>query len=355
MMQSRKVSLATPGFAAGLPLVSVVIPNFNYGRYIAEAIDSVLAQGYEAIEVIVVDDASTDNSREVLSRYAHKVRLHFLDRNVGQIEAYNRGFALVQGEIVLFLDADDRLQPDAISTISKAFSPGVAKVHWAARLIDADGCATGQTVPTKLARGNMRPLITSAGILYPSPPGSANAYRKEILQQIMPLPTGSTERHGADFFTVYGSALLGTVAIAGEGAPLSDYRLHHAAGATGQSLNFGNAAQTYQEDARLRERSDAFSKWVTRWSEGRIHIAHALTEFSIEKNSFAHAIFSHNTYWPGFRHGIKKLGTLWRCLKHRPGSSLERSAIFGLCLTILVAPRRMGLPLARYLCNPSSR
>jgi glycosyltransferase involved in cell wall biosynthesis len=354
-MNSSQERVAHPGAASTQPLVSVVIPNFNYGLYIAEAIDSVLAQGYSPLELIVVDDASTDNSRDVLMRYSGKVRLHFLERNVGQIEAYNRGFELVSGEIVIFLDADDRLQPDAVSTIVKAFGPGVAKVHWVARLIDAKGQPTGQTVPTKLATGDMHSLIVSSGVLYPSSPGSANAYLCDVLHRIMPLPTDTKERHGADFFTIYGSALLGTVAVAGGGAPLSDYRLHHPAANAASSLNFGNAAQTYQEDTRLRERSNAFSLWVARWSKGNIKISHQLTEFSIEKNSFAHAIFSNRLYWHGLRDGSKKLGTLWRCLKHRPGTNLERWAMFGMCLAILVAPRRMGFPLARYLCNPSAR
>ena len=88
-----------------LPLISIVIHNFNYGRFLAHCIDSALAQSYPHCEVIVVDDASTDGSRAVLERYADRVRIVYQAANRGQGGAFNAGFRASRGSIVMFLDA----------------------------------------------------------------------------------------------------------------------------------------------------------------------------------------------------------------------------------------------------------
>ena len=88
------------------PLVSVVIPNYNYGRYLTQALDSVLAQSYAHKEVIVVDDGSTDNSEIVVRGYGERVKWCQQQRQ-GVSLARNRGVQETSGELVAFLDADD--------------------------------------------------------------------------------------------------------------------------------------------------------------------------------------------------------------------------------------------------------
>jgi glycosyltransferase involved in cell wall biosynthesis len=95
-------------------LVSVVIPNFNYGNYISQAIDSVLAQDYKEIEIIVVDDGSTDNSLEILRGYGSKIIL-IENTNWGAPIARNFGLMRSTGELVAYLDADDYWLPTKIS------------------------------------------------------------------------------------------------------------------------------------------------------------------------------------------------------------------------------------------------
>ena len=99
---------------AAPPLVSIVIDNYNYGGFVAEAIDSALAQTYPRTEVIVVDDGSTDGSREIIAAYGDRVR-PLLKDNGGQASAFNAGFGLSRGEVILFLDADDALLPTAVA------------------------------------------------------------------------------------------------------------------------------------------------------------------------------------------------------------------------------------------------
>jgi hypothetical protein len=335
-------------------LVSVVISNYNYARFLAESIDSVLSQKYPALEVIVVDDASTDNSRQVLEAYQGRVQMVLKLQNEGQIGAYNTGFKLVTGEIVIFLDADDRLQPGSLPQIVDAFEHGVTKVHWRAGLVDVNGQPTGAQVPAKLVAGDMAALIAQRGILYPSAPGSANAYLASALRQIMPLPTDAAEKHGADFYAIYGVSLLGRVAVAGQGRVLSDYRIHRAA-SDPSSLSFGNAAQDYREGDRQELRSQVFQRWVAGWSHQRIQIERSLTEFSIEKNTFSHAVFGQTGYWSGLSVGMGRFRKMVRCIRYRPGAAPEKMILTMMVLAILVLPRPAGLPIAKFLCDPSSR
>lgn len=336
-------------------LVTVVISNYNYGHFLAGAIDSVLSQSYPKIEVIVVDDASTDHSGQILKGYAGRIKVVQQPHNLGQISAYNEGFARATGAIVIFLDADDQFRPGAIATIVAAFaeSEDIVKVHWRARLVDSSGQPTGSHVPSKLVAGDMSRLILQKGIMYPSPPGSANAYLASALSRIMPLPTDSSEKHGADFYTIYGIALLGKIAIAGHGEELSDYRLHQAPHPT--VLGFGNAAQSYREDERMGLRSLAFQQWVSRWSAQQIRIARPLTEFSIEKNSFVNSIFNEARYLSGFKAGMAHVASLLRSIRYRPGSISEKMALTAMMLVILVLPRKAGRPIAKYICDPASR
>ena len=93
------------------PLVTIVIDNHNYARYVGAAIESALAQTYQPIEIIVVDDGSTDGSRAVIAAYAGRITIIF-QNNRGQSGAFNTGYAASSGDIVMFLDSDDLLRPE---------------------------------------------------------------------------------------------------------------------------------------------------------------------------------------------------------------------------------------------------
>lgn len=93
--------------------VSVVIPTYNYGRFIAEAIESALAQTLRPSEIVVVDDGSTDDTERIVGAFGERVR-YVRQENAGVCAARNRGVAESKGDIIAFLDADDRLEPTAI-------------------------------------------------------------------------------------------------------------------------------------------------------------------------------------------------------------------------------------------------
>lgn len=98
------------GEGAALPLVSAVIPTYNRADTVARAVDSVLAQTYPRIETIVVDDGSTDDTAAVLARYGERIRV-IRQPNAGASAARNAGIRAATGEIVTFLDSDDRWLP----------------------------------------------------------------------------------------------------------------------------------------------------------------------------------------------------------------------------------------------------
>lgn len=98
------------------PLVSIVIPVFNCEKYVAEAIDSVLSQDYPNIELIVLDDGSTDLSWEVINRYPASSFIRDSHPNRGQSATLNKGWSMSQGDYLSYLSADDALLPGAISS-----------------------------------------------------------------------------------------------------------------------------------------------------------------------------------------------------------------------------------------------
>lgn len=102
------------------PLVSILINNYNYGRFLKESIDSALNQSYLSIEVIVVDDGSIDHSREIIASYGDRIKA-ILKKNGGQASAFNQGFTHSKGEIICFLDSDDLFQPEKVATIIQDF------------------------------------------------------------------------------------------------------------------------------------------------------------------------------------------------------------------------------------------
>ena len=113
----RPQAAAAGGHASDGPLkISVIITNYNYAAYLGEAIESVLAQTYERVECIVVDDGSTDNSRDVIAAYPQVKAL--FQANSRQAKAAKAGLRLATGSVIIFLDSDDYLHPDACSTVA---------------------------------------------------------------------------------------------------------------------------------------------------------------------------------------------------------------------------------------------
>ena len=126
-------------------LVSVIIPNYNYAQYIREAVDSVLAQTYPSIEIVVVDDGSKDDSREIIESYGDKIKAIF-QKNQGVSAARNNGVATSSGKFVAFLDADDVWLPEKLERQIARFDADekIAFVHCSMTLVSSGGEILGE-------------------------------------------------------------------------------------------------------------------------------------------------------------------------------------------------------------------
>ena len=203
--------------------VSIVITCYNYARYVGLAIESSLAQTYPYVEIVVIDDGSTDGSDAVIRQYEGRIR-SIRQTNQGFIAAFNRGYREATGDLVLFLDADDLASSMAVAECVAAWSAGCAKIQYDLDVIDATGFSLGRKFC------NFTPEYDSAWVrdcfartgTYRWPVTSGNLYSRAFLDAMMPLNVA----HAPD-------GLLNTVApIYGEvitvPKSLGCYRVHGA-------------------------------------------------------------------------------------------------------------------------------
>lgn len=131
--------------------VSVIIPTYNYGHFIAEAVESALGQTVAPGEVVVVDDGSTDDTVEIVARFGDRVR-YVRQENQGVSAARNRGARVTTGEFIAFMDADDTWEPSKLEKQVALFErdPEIGLVHCGTRTFDSE---TGKTLATDLDGG----------------------------------------------------------------------------------------------------------------------------------------------------------------------------------------------------------
>jgi hypothetical protein len=214
------------------PLVSIVINNFNYERYLPRSIESALRQTHPRLEVVVVDDASNDGSRNVLARYARRMVPVLLEKNGGQGAAVNAGFRASHGEIVFFLDADDYLHPQAAACVVSRWVTGLSKIHFRLDLVDENEQRIDLFPRPEVAfdTGDVVDLLLATG-RYETTVMSGNAYARAALEKVLPMPEADF-RIAADGYLVTVTPFYGPVASVEES--LGGYRQH---GANGWSVN----------------------------------------------------------------------------------------------------------------------
>ncbi len=121
------------------PLVSIITPSYNQGRFIRETIESVLSQDYDNIEYIVVDGLSTDDSLDIIKEYEGQLT-YISEKDHGQSDAINKGFKMAHGDIVAWLNSDDVYEPHCISRAVEEFQKNdkLGLVYGDGYIIDAD-------------------------------------------------------------------------------------------------------------------------------------------------------------------------------------------------------------------------
>lgn len=178
------------------PWVSILINNYNYGRFLAEAIDSALHQTTGNVEVIVVDDGSTDRSRALIETYGERIK-PVLKENGGQASAFNAGFEASRGDIICFLDADDWFTPNKVAVIIAKFTENPAYGWLVHHLMPVDNdrnpvtiFEAAQSVPAPAISGDYTEIVKSGKLdkIPGLPATSGLCFKRQTLERILPVP-----------------------------------------------------------------------------------------------------------------------------------------------------------------------
>jgi glycosyltransferase involved in cell wall biosynthesis len=213
------------------PLVSIIINNYNYGRYLGQAIDSALVQTYPNTEIIVVDDGSTDDSQEIIKSYGDKI-VPVLKANGGHASTFNAGFVVSRGDIICFLDSDDVFLPTKVAEVVQVFHlyQGIDWCFHPLTYIQTDELekADWQTLinlssePAYIEIDFRNEIKTGEQPKF-VPQTSAITFSRAILQKILPLPEDQKTYIG-DTYLSMAALSLSKGCLYSE--PLSFYRLH---------------------------------------------------------------------------------------------------------------------------------
>ncbi|MEE9494519.1 MAG: glycosyltransferase [Gammaproteobacteria bacterium] len=233
-------------------LVSIIIINYNYQAYLSQAIESALGQSYPHIEVIVIDDGSSDNSVEIIKRYGDKIT-PILKQNSGHCSCINLGYSKSQGDVVIFLDADDLLYESAVALhVENLTNPAVIKSTGYQDIVDSAGQLTGRLMPGVLGKsGNYRDITLSKGLdIYRPSFTSGNAWSRKFLQQVMPIPDQDPIDNmvGPDGYLTAVDVLFGDVASIHQS--IGQYRIH---GSNCGPVNFCFSARYMQKRLLCRQ------------------------------------------------------------------------------------------------------
>jgi len=162
------------------PLVSIITPSYNQGRYLEDTIRSVLNQDYPNLEYFVIDGGSTDGTVEILKKYQDRL-LWISEKDRGQADAINKGFCMAQGAILGWLNSDDIYEPEAIRKIAQYFQthPDVALVYGEGHHVDAQGRHLGRypTEPFDVQRLQETCFICQPTVFF----------RAEVFREVGPL------------------------------------------------------------------------------------------------------------------------------------------------------------------------
>jgi glycosyltransferase involved in cell wall biosynthesis len=211
-------------------LVSIIINNYNYACFLKQAIDSALNQTYPLTEVIVVDDGSSDESREIIANYGNRI-ISVLKKNGGQASALNAGVLASRGEILCFLDSDDFFYPDKVTQVIEFLcatgvnSKPIMLHHRVAVKNHAGDDIVGMI--TDLTHQSPMNLYSFAKRYhfpqYLAGPTTGISINRMLADKLFPIPEKGV-RTSADDFLVFGSFLLADVYSMDK--RLSEYRVH---------------------------------------------------------------------------------------------------------------------------------
>lgn len=253
------------------PLVSILINNYNYGRFLKDAIDSALNQTYKNIEVIVVDDGSTDNSQETIEAYGNSI-VSIFKENGGQASAFNTGYMHSHGEIICFLDADDIFEEKKVEEVVASFEKR-SDLGWHFHTLHSigedsqdhiDNCENISDSEIYDLRIHIsRGRLEGCSPLHLETATSGMSFKRTLLKNLLPM--SETIKITADDYLKY--AALGTSIGVFSFQKLSRQRIHR------------NNFYTYRNDQKI--------------TQSKVQL---LTAYQLRKNHEQLSKFSHNLF-----------------------------------------------------------
>jgi glycosyltransferase involved in cell wall biosynthesis len=328
---------------------SIIISNYNYASYLAEAIESALAIDWPDVEVIVVDDGSTDQSRDIIRGYGTRI-IPVFQENSGQLAAYETGFAHSRGQFIVFLDSDDLLEPQIMREAAAAWYDGVSKVQVQMRVIDREGRAAGSVFPPFYVvptPAQVRDWVLSTSA-YPTPPGSGNIFSRAMVREI--LPARDRFDYAGDSYTLAAAPVLGDVVTIAK--PLARYRVH---GRNDGAMLEIDPRRFSGELKRAQSRFDFMRRLAEKQG---LHAEPLATRFSLANVPYRVSSFR----LCRDRHPIEG-DSVWRILRDAvgavarpqgltPGAGLS---IFVWSLAVLLSPLQLARAFIRWRFIPAAR
>ncbi|MEI4473732.1 glycosyltransferase family 2 protein [Frigidibacter sp. MR17.24] len=318
--------------AVPAPRLAVVISCYNYERFVGDAIASVLAQGRDDCEVIVVDDGSTDGSWQAIrAAGVNAVSI----RNLGARRACLAGLDRTTAPFVLFLDADDRLAPGAFDRILAHLDPGVAKLQFSLTRIGAEGEVLGAAIP-KLddfrKRTELAAQVLRTGV-YVSPPTSGNVFRRDVCA----LMAEADYDPFVDGVTLFAAPFFGDIVSLSD--ELGCYRVH--------GTNVSGQGQRPDE----RGLTTDLDRFVARMAHLRAVLARLPQRRRLARTEAMYYFLEHRIcaeLAAGRRAGLGRVTRLIGAIRHEPKPLKDRCTLAALFLLMALLPRARAQSLMAY-------
>ena len=204
------------------PSISIVICNYNYGQYVSDAIRSAVSQTIPAKEIIVVDDGSTDNSRQEIEKFSEIVRV--FKENGGQTSGIRAALDFVSSDVIVILDSDDVLLDKACEEITRKWRPGLTMLQFRLEQRNSNGVVIGYYPDKPFVHGGERKYVLSHGFI-PSSPTFGNAFATSHVINAFQY-NRERDRMYTDGYLIFTAPLYGDVLSLEE--VLGIYRVHGA-------------------------------------------------------------------------------------------------------------------------------
>ena len=320
--------------------LAIIVPNFNYERYIGRAIESVTSQGRDDVDLFVVDDGSTDQSWELIQGYG--LTNTYRVPNGGPRKACLAAARNTDANFILVLDADDELKPGSLNRLMPLLAPDVAKVQFTLTPIDAEGNELGSPAPQLQDFREHQSLIDEicATGCYTSPPTSGNVFRRDVFD----LLEDADYDKFVDGVTIFAAPFFGYVVSLSD--RLGCYRMHGAnASGVGGSLDLHKI------------RSD-----IERFEARLDHLRHILVDRGLgcgipkAQDTFFHRERSlYLTIAEGRRPTASQVFGALSSLRHQPMSIKRKGALAAFALISLAFRPSIVALILEYRLTPSKR